>query len=65
MDRSTQSHSEALEVRVTAGSVMIEGNLSLPKDATRIVLFAQVDSLFVPCQQIKVASFRSLSSWAT
>ena len=40
MDRPTQSHSEALEVSVTAGSVMLEGNLTLPKDARTIVLFA-------------------------
>jgi putative phosphoribosyl transferase len=40
MDRATQSHNEACEVRVTAGSVMLKGNLSLPKDATGIVLFA-------------------------
>ncbi len=40
MDRPTQSHSEALEVSVTTGSVMLEGNLTLPKDARTIVLFA-------------------------
>jgi pimeloyl-ACP methyl ester carboxylesterase len=40
MDRATQSHNEAFEVRVTAGSVMLKGNLNLPKDATGIVLFA-------------------------
>lgn len=40
MDRATQSHNEAFEVRFMAGSVMLEGNLSLPKDATGIVLFA-------------------------
>jgi putative phosphoribosyl transferase len=39
MDRPTQSHSEALEVSVTTGSVMLEGNLTLPKDARTIVLF--------------------------
>lgn len=40
MDRSAQSQGEARTVRVPAGSVKLEGNLTLPKDARGIVLFA-------------------------
>src|SRR3977135_1715336 len=39
MDRSTQE-GETMTVSVPAGSVKLEGNLSLPKDASGIVLFA-------------------------
>src|SRR5258705_6167586 len=40
MDRSTQSQGDGRTVKVPAGSVMLEGNLSLPKDASGVVLFA-------------------------
>ncbi len=40
MDRSTQSQGDGRTVKVPAGSVMLEGNLSLPRDARGIVLFA-------------------------
>jgi putative phosphoribosyl transferase len=40
MDRSTQSQDEARTVRIAAGSVMLEGNLTLPMDASGVVLFA-------------------------
>src|SRR6266850_5486890 len=40
MDGSTQSQGEASAVSVRAGPVMLEGNLSMPKDARGIVLFA-------------------------
>jgi len=40
MDRSTQSQGDGRTVKVPAGSVMLEGNLSLPGDASAVVLFA-------------------------
>ncbi len=40
MDRPTQAQAEVRRVSVPAGSVMLEGNLSLPRDASGIVLFA-------------------------
>src|SRR5882724_9668325 len=40
MDRPTQAQAEARTVSVPAGSVMLEGNLRLPRDARGIVLFA-------------------------
>ncbi len=40
MDRSTQSQGDGRTVKVPAGSVMLEGNLSLPGDASGVVLFA-------------------------
>jgi putative phosphoribosyl transferase len=40
MDRSMQGKGEERLVRVAAGAVTLEGNLSLPKEAGGIVLFA-------------------------
>src|SRR5258705_13764985 len=40
MDRSTQSQGDGRTVKVPQGSVMLEGNLRLPWDASAVVLFA-------------------------
>ncbi len=40
MEPSTQSQGDARTVRIAVGSVLLEGNLNLPRDASGTVLFA-------------------------